>query len=117
MYHLQLFLTIASLVSCRSETSGGKKIILNQFIANCLCCKFRSSGLSIDLVISYSVEYRTYCKDSLFLCFTEETLQCICTTATCQEIGEPICVTSGLCYTQFLDKKDGSDPVTKGCVR
>ena len=48
---------------------------------------------------------------------SEETLQCVCTTSTCRETGEPICLTSGLCYTQYLDRRDGSDPITKGCVK
>jgi len=46
----------------------------------------------------------------------EDLLRCVCTAQNCLEAGEPICTTPGLCYTQFLDRKDGSDPLTKGCV-
>lgn len=47
----------------------------------------------------------------------DEMLQCVCTTRACQELGEPVCNTPGLCYSQFLDRKDGSNPVTKGCIK
>nr|CAH0099740.1 unnamed protein product [Daphnia galeata] len=46
----------------------------------------------------------------------DETIQCICTTSICQEMAEPVCTTSGLCYSQYLDRRDGTNPVTKGCV-
>ncbi|XP_046446781.1 uncharacterized protein LOC124196041 isoform X1 [Daphnia pulex] len=46
----------------------------------------------------------------------DETIQCICTTRICQEMAEPVCITSGLCYSQYLDRRDGTNPVTKGCV-
>jgi len=46
----------------------------------------------------------------------ENLLRCVCTAQNCLEAGEAICTTAGLCYTQFLDRKDGSDPLTKGCV-
>ncbi|KAK4018441.1 hypothetical protein OUZ56_000495 [Daphnia magna] len=46
----------------------------------------------------------------------DEAIQCICTTRICQEMAEPVCTTSGLCYSQYLDRRDGTNPVTKGCV-
>lgn len=32
-------------------------------------------------------------------------------------MAEPVCITSGLCYSQYLDRRDGTNPVTKGCVK
>lgn len=49
--------------------------------------------------------------------FLDETIRCICTTRICQEMAEPVCTTSGLCYSQYLDRRDGTNPVTKGCVK
>ncbi|XP_046635651.1 uncharacterized protein LOC124314479 isoform X2 [Daphnia pulicaria] len=62
--------------------------------------------------------------NALFMCISlvlaeseqDETIQCICTTRICQEMAEPVCITSGLCYSQYLDRRDGTNPVTKGCV-
>ncbi|XP_049957933.1 uncharacterized protein LOC126474506 [Schistocerca serialis cubense] len=43
-------------------------------------------------------------------------LRCLCTTPHCRQNGRNFCLTSNKCYTQFLYKGDGSDPVSWGCI-
>ncbi|XP_076327719.1 uncharacterized protein LOC143234316 [Tachypleus tridentatus] len=43
-------------------------------------------------------------------------LTCVCTTSHCKSQHTNVCNTISMCYTQFLDKKDGSDPLVRGCI-
>lgn len=43
-------------------------------------------------------------------------ITCLCTTKHCRGVGTHTCNTTNMCYTQFLDRKDGSDPVVRGCI-
>ncbi|XP_022250344.1 uncharacterized protein LOC111087568 [Limulus polyphemus] len=43
-------------------------------------------------------------------------ITCLCTTSQCQLEHHSTCNTSSVCYTQFLDRKDGSSPLVRGCI-
>ncbi|XP_021913614.1 BMP and activin membrane-bound inhibitor homolog isoform X2 [Zootermopsis nevadensis] len=44
-------------------------------------------------------------------------LLCECTTTHCKSTNRTTCHSQYKCYSQYLDKKDGSHPVTRGCVQ
>ncbi|XP_069685874.1 uncharacterized protein [Periplaneta americana] len=44
-------------------------------------------------------------------------LLCECTTAHCRGTNTSTCYSQYKCYTQYLNKTDGSHPVTRGCVQ
>ncbi|PSN34380.1 hypothetical protein C0J52_26215 [Blattella germanica] len=48
--------------------------------------------------------------------FTGRLLLCACTTGDCREKNKTTCQ-SNKCFTQYLEKTDGSDPLTKGCMK
>ncbi|XP_035208360.1 uncharacterized protein LOC118183051 isoform X1 [Stegodyphus dumicola] len=43
-------------------------------------------------------------------------ISCSCTTTHCREEGTRTCNTTGLCFSQYLDRRDGSDPLVRGCI-
>ncbi|GFQ81066.1 uncharacterized protein TNCT_513221 [Trichonephila clavata] len=43
-------------------------------------------------------------------------ITCSCTTVHCREEGTRTCSTTGLCFSQYLDRRDGSDPLVRGCI-
>lgn len=43
-------------------------------------------------------------------------ITCVCTTTHCREFGLRICNTTGLCFSQYLDRRDGTDPLVRGCI-
>lgn len=43
-------------------------------------------------------------------------ITCACTTDHCKVQRTNRCNTTSMCYTQFLQKSDGSDPITRGCI-
>uniref|UniRef100_T1J664 Activin types I and II receptor domain-containing protein n=1 Tax=Strigamia maritima TaxID=126957 RepID=T1J664_STRMM len=45
-----------------------------------------------------------------------KTLTCVCTTSDCETLGVNTCNTTHLCYTQILERADGSGPVIRGCI-
>ncbi|CAL4112923.1 unnamed protein product [Meganyctiphanes norvegica] len=47
----------------------------------------------------------------------ERLLTCVCTTPLCQALGESTCTTASKCYSQLLDRQDGTVPITRGCMR
>lgn len=53
--------------------------------------------------------------------FHHEKTKCICDTRDCvsneMALEPTICSTHGMCYTQFLERGDGSTSITKGCIR
>lgn len=48
--------------------------------------------------------------------FTGKFITCICTTTHCQAQGQTTCNTTSMCYSQYLDRKDGSNPLVRGCI-
>lgn len=48
---------------------------------------------------------------------TDRQLLCECTTTHCKNTNRRTCHSQYKCYTQYLDKKDGSHPITRGCVQ
>lgn len=44
------------------------------------------------------------------------TISCMCSTSQCVEHGMQTCNTTGMCFTQYLDRGDGSQPVIRGCI-
>ncbi|XP_021004436.2 uncharacterized protein [Parasteatoda tepidariorum] len=53
---------------------------------------------------------------SIFYLTEGRMISCACTTRQCLEEGTKTCNTTSLCFSQFLDRKDGSDPLVRGCV-
>ncbi|XP_071803232.1 uncharacterized protein [Asterias amurensis] len=47
---------------------------------------------------------------------THGKLICACTTPACNDTGIITCNAVTSCYTQYLDRGDGSSPVTRGCI-
>ncbi|GIY75877.1 uncharacterized protein CEXT_766131 [Caerostris extrusa] len=43
-------------------------------------------------------------------------ISCACTTLACREEGTRTCSTTGMCFSQYLDRRDGSDPLVRGCI-
>ncbi|XP_064487336.1 uncharacterized protein LOC135399517 [Ornithodoros turicata] len=43
-------------------------------------------------------------------------MSCVCSTDHCRLQRTNRCNTTSMCYTQFLQKSDGSDPITRGCI-
>ncbi|GBM05678.1 hypothetical protein AVEN_175531-1 [Araneus ventricosus] len=43
-------------------------------------------------------------------------ISCACSTLACREEGTRTCSTTGLCFSQYLDRQDGSDPLVRGCI-
>ncbi|GFX37723.1 uncharacterized protein TNCV_1261601 [Trichonephila clavipes] len=43
-------------------------------------------------------------------------ITCSCTTVHCREEGTRTCSTTGLCFSQYLDRRDGTDPLVRGCI-
>lgn len=43
------------------------------------------------------------------------TFQCACNTDHCRNESRTTCE-DAMCYTQYLKKRDGSNPITKGCL-
>ncbi|KAG8180870.1 hypothetical protein JTE90_016884 [Oedothorax gibbosus] len=44
-------------------------------------------------------------------------ITCECTTTHCLEHNTRQCNTTSVCFSQFLDRRDGSDPVVRGCIK
>ncbi|OQR77568.1 hypothetical protein BIW11_06999 [Tropilaelaps mercedesae] len=42
--------------------------------------------------------------------------QCSCNTSQCRDQNRTTCEGAVMCYTQYLKRRDGSDPITKGCL-
>ncbi|XP_038044389.1 BMP and activin membrane-bound inhibitor homolog [Patiria miniata] len=47
---------------------------------------------------------------------THGQLTCACTTPACNDTGSVTCSAVTSCYTQYLDRRDGSSPITRGCI-
>lgn len=43
-------------------------------------------------------------------------IQCACTTAECHNQRTNTCITHVMCFTQFLDRQDGSASLLRGCI-
>ncbi|XP_028968669.1 uncharacterized protein LOC114828492 [Galendromus occidentalis] len=43
-------------------------------------------------------------------------LQCACTTDLCKAQNKTTCDKAAMCFTQYLKRRDGSDPITRGCI-
>ncbi|CAM1321993.1 Uncharacterised protein g7948 [Pycnogonum litorale] len=43
-------------------------------------------------------------------------ITCSCTTSLCQAQNVTTCNTTSMCYSQYLDLRDGSDPTVSGCI-
>ncbi|XP_015924148.1 uncharacterized protein [Parasteatoda tepidariorum] len=61
----------------------------------------------------------------LFICILERahagykggSITCECTTTHCMEHHMEHCNTTGVCFSQYLDRHDGSYPVVRGCIQ
>ncbi|KAG8184797.1 hypothetical protein JTE90_001496 [Oedothorax gibbosus] len=42
--------------------------------------------------------------------------QCLCNTTPCIEEGTTTCNTTALCFSQYLDRGDGSEKLLRGCM-
>ncbi|KFM81221.1 hypothetical protein X975_09609, partial [Stegodyphus mimosarum] len=43
-------------------------------------------------------------------------ITCVCSTTHCIEHRMQNCNTTGMCFSQYLDRRDGSHPVVRGCI-
>ncbi|XP_070565833.1 BMP and activin membrane-bound inhibitor homolog [Ptychodera flava] len=46
----------------------------------------------------------------------EDSIPCACTTLECNQMNTRVCNTSRLCFSQYLERKDGGNPITRGCI-
>ncbi|XP_022099063.1 uncharacterized protein LOC110983807 [Acanthaster planci] len=64
--------------------------------------------LGLYAVLVFMMQMKTY--------VTYGQLICACTTAACNDTGSVTCHAVTSCYTQYLDQRDGSSPITRGCI-
>ncbi|XP_076361256.1 uncharacterized protein LOC143252658 [Tachypleus tridentatus] len=73
--------------------------------------------MAVVKVTSYLLTILTSASILVFFHFSNgRRITCICTTSQCQLEHHSTCNTSSVCYTQFLDRKDGSSPLVRGCI-
>lgn len=73
-----------------------------------------NAGLKEHLYVIVSLVI--YLNLLIFTLVRGKAITCSCTTHDCISQSTKTCTTDVLCFAQFLDRNDGSDPLIRGCI-